>query len=186
MQNETSLTPNASAHFRQSLFLTGYLSHQPDTDRSGKHFERQWLANWLQEVFPEFAVAAGVNFKWQVLPLPQSDNALRSEWCLAERTVVGYSGNMGIAQDFYAIVDNAIELRDCPEVVFLMVGSGFRKSLMIVDVQKHRLEDKVIFNPDLPREALSHSQRCADVYIVSLRPAMEGTDSANCILWCLC
>ena len=192
--------------------------------------KRANLANWLQDVFPEVAVAAGVNFKlqwlqklimgslsrlrdwslkhsrfnvvlseemkdhiakcglsrnnlvtvpnWadvsQVQPLSHCDNPLRSEWCLAERFVVGYSGNMGIAHDLDAIVDAAIELRDCPEVIFLMIGGGFRKNFMIVDVQRHELEDKVIFKPYQPREALSRSLGCADVHIVSLRPAMEG------------
>ena len=192
--------------------------------------KRANMANWLQDVFPEVAVAAGVNFKsqwlqrlvmgslsrlrnwslkhsgfnvvlseemkdhiakcglsqtnlitvpnWadvsQVRPLPHGHNPLRSEWALVERFVVGYSGNMGIAHDLDAIVDAAIELKDCPEIVFLMIGSGFRKNFMIVDVQTHGLEEKVIFKSYQPRDALSYSLGCADVHIVSLRPAMEG------------
>ena len=110
----------------------------------------------------------------QLHPQSHCNNPLRSEWNLLDRFVVGYSGNMGIAHDLDAIVEAAIELRDCPEVVFLMIGGGFRKNFMILDVQNHKLESQVIFKPYQPRNKLSLSLGCADIHIVSLRPKMEG------------
>lgn len=193
-------------------------------------FKKARLANWLQDVFPEIAEAAGFNIRFKPLhrllmgslyqmrdwslrhsafsvvlssemralisqrgipeskltvipnwsnpekitPKPHSENPLRSQWNLGNRFVVGYSGNMGIAHDLDTIVEAATLLKDVADITFLMIGNGFRKNFMIVDVQKRGLEQTVIFKPYQPRDQLSLSLGCADVHLVSLRPEMEG------------
>ena len=192
--------------------------------------KRAHLANWLQDIFPEIAEAAGFKIRYRpmhlllmgslykmrdwslrhskftvvlssemqtlirkrgvpesklvvipnwsdtvkISPKPHSQNPLRSQWNLENHFVVGYSGNMGIAHDLDIIVEAATLLKDIPNILFLMVGDGFRKNFMIVDVQKRGLEEKVIFKPYQPRDQLPWSLGCADVHLVSLRPEMEG------------
>lgn len=110
----------------------------------------------------------------EITPKPHHENPLRSQWNLENCFVVGYSGNMGIAHDLDTIVEAATLLKDVAGITFLMVGEGFRKNFMVVDVETRGLEDTVIFKPYQPRDQLSLSLGCADVHLVSLRPEMEG------------
>ncbi len=110
----------------------------------------------------------------RIQPLSNTQNTLRTQWGLQNKFVVGYSGNMGIAHDLDIIVEAARILKDRDDIVFLMIGNGFRKNFMIVDVQEQGLEHMVMFKPYQPRDQLSYSLGCADVQLVSLRPAMEG------------
>ena len=109
-----------------------------------------------------------------IKPLAISDNPKRQQWGLENKFVVGYSGNMGIAHDLDTIVEAASLLKEESNLVFLMIGAGFRKNFMIVEVEKRGLTDSIIFKPYQPRKELSESLGCADVHLVSLRPNMEG------------
>jgi len=139
------------------------------------------LSNEMQTLLEQRAIASKhfvVVPNWadpdQIRPLAHSENPLREQWGLVNKFVVGYSGNMGIAHDLDTIVEAATLLRDRTDIVFVMIGSGFRKNFMIVDVQARNLERSVLFKPYQPRSQLMHSLGVADIHIVSLRPSMEG------------
>lgn len=178
--------------------------------------------NWLQDVFPEVAQAAGLRVagggvgrivcsvrdwslrgatnvvlgEWMksllqargvsslvvlpnwadgsaIRPLPATDNPLRADWGLADRFVVGYSGNLGRVHDSSAIIDAAKRLRDDASVVFLFIGGGKESDALRREVSLQGLSN-VVFRPYQPREALAHSLSLPDVHLVSLRPEFEG------------
>lgn len=109
-----------------------------------------------------------------IQPVSREDNALRSEWNLSGKFVVGYSGNLGRAHEFETIL-NAAEclLRTRPDVTFLFIGGGAQKAALEREVTRRSLAN-VHFRPYQARERLGESLSVADVHLVSLNPALEG------------
>ncbi len=108
-----------------------------------------------------------------ITPLDAAQNRLRSAWGLDEKFVIGYSGNMGRAHSFGAILDAATELISDQRATFLFIGAGPRQS-EIVRAQQARQLNNIVFKPYQKREALAESLSVPDVHLVSLEPSMEG------------
>jgi colanic acid biosynthesis glycosyl transferase WcaI len=85
-----------------------------------------------------------------IAPISATDNPLRRSWGLADKFVVGYSGNLGRAHEFETVLKASERLRDHPRVIFLMIGGGQE------------------------REALNLSLGVPDLHWISLKPALEG------------
>jgi len=108
-----------------------------------------------------------------IAPIAPAANPLRPAWDLAGKFVVEYSGNMGQVHEFKTILDAAQRLSDRPEIVFLLIGSGFYRVWIEEEVRARKLAN-VLFKPYQPREQLSESLGIADMHLISLLPAMEG------------
>lgn len=108
-----------------------------------------------------------------VSPIPPEENPLRREWGLTDRFVVGYSGNMGRAHEFATLLAAAKLLQSQPEVVFLFIGGGAQRQVVVEEARRLGL-DAVQFRPYQPLEQLANSLSVADVHWISLVPAMEG------------
>lgn len=108
-----------------------------------------------------------------VRPVLRASNALRAEWGLKGKFVVGYSGNMGRAHEFQTMVDAAAKLRIESDIVFLFIGGGAQKA-MVAAASAERGLSNLLFKPYQPREHLDRSLGAADVHLVSLRPELEG------------
>ena len=109
-----------------------------------------------------------------VTPIPHDENPFRVEHELTDRFVVMYSGNMGLAHPFDAVLDAADRLADeRPEVLFLLVGNGPRKEPLRAQVEQRGLSN-VRFLPFQPRERLAQSLSAADLQLVTMDPALEG------------
>ncbi len=106
-------------------------------------------------------------------PVPTADNALRKEWGLEGKFVVGYSGNLGRAHEFGTILEAAKLLKEVPEVVFLFIGAGAQLAPVKEFVQKHQLSN-FIFQPYQSLDVLASSLSAADLHLVSLQPELEG------------
>jgi glycosyltransferase involved in cell wall biosynthesis len=105
-----------------------------------------------------------------VRPVPRDANPLRAEWGLADRLVVGYSGNMGRAHEFLTLVEAAATL---PDVAFLFIGGGAQKG-QVEGIASERGLRNLLFKPYQPRERLAESLSVADAHVVTLRPELEG------------
>ena len=108
-----------------------------------------------------------------VKPAPARGHPLREEWGLADRFVVGYSGNMGYAHEFATLLDAATELRSRADIAFLFVGDGVRRVWLEGEARRRGLVN-VLFKPYQPREKLNQSLTAADVHVISLLPQLEG------------
>jgi colanic acid biosynthesis glycosyl transferase WcaI len=109
----------------------------------------------------------------QVQPLAPELNALRREWGLDGKFVVGYSGNMGRAHDFTSLLGAAQRLAHRDDIRFLLIGAGKQRPDLEAAVRGHRLTN-VMFRPYQPREILAQSLTAPDCHIVSLKPVLEG------------
>jgi colanic acid biosynthesis glycosyl transferase WcaI len=103
-----------------------------------------------------------------------ADNPLRREWNLADKFVLGYSGNLGRAHDFATVLAAAERLRDEPRIAFLMIGGGKRFAELSAEVQARGLSVAFRFLPYQARTLLSYSLGVADAHWVSLDPRLEG------------
>jgi colanic acid biosynthesis glycosyl transferase WcaI len=109
----------------------------------------------------------------EIKPLAAGQNPLRREWGLDGKFVVGYSGNMGRAHEFAALLSAAQQLSNRRDIVFLLIGGGRQRGDLEGEVRSRGLSN-VIFRPYQPREMLAHSLTVPDCHIVSLKPALEG------------
>lgn len=108
-----------------------------------------------------------------VVPMPVKASRLRSTLGLQDKFVVGYSGNLGRAHEFETILSAAEWLRDCTDIVFLMIGGGAKMAQLRRAVVERGLAN-FRFLPYQPREKLSDSLAAADVHLACLLPALEG------------
>ncbi len=105
---------------------------------------------------------------------PRASNPFRSEHELGDRFVIMYSGNLGLAHPFEAILDAAERLRSThSRVLFLFVGNGPRLPWVREQVAQRKLEN-VRFLPFQPREKLAQSLAAADLHLASMLHELCG------------
>ncbi|MCF8475953.1 MAG: glycosyltransferase family 4 protein [Pseudolabrys sp.] len=109
-----------------------------------------------------------------IVPIAAADNPLRREWGLAEKFVVGYSGNLGRAHDFETVLAAAERLRGHAHIVFVFIGGGRQFDEVARQVRERRLGQTVRFFPYQDHARLKYSLSVPDVHWLSLRPAFEG------------
>lgn len=109
-----------------------------------------------------------------IVPVANEENPLRAEWHLQGKFVVGYSGNLGRAHEFETVFAAAEQLRNNPDIVFLLIGGGHGSAELARQVQEAGLEDKFQFLPYQSNENLRYSLSVPDVHWISLRPQLEG------------
>ena len=109
----------------------------------------------------------------EVRPVVPGTNALRREWGLDGRFVVGYSGNLGRAHEFATVLEAAERLRGREDLVFLFTGAGAQRRQVEEEAARRGLGN-VLFKPYQPRKRLHESLSAGDVHLVSLNPALEG------------
>ena len=101
-------------------------------------------------------------------------NPFRNEHGLGDRFVIMYSGNLGLAHPFEAILDAAEQLRAThPHVLFLFVGNGPRLPWVREQVAQRKLKN-VHFLPFQPRETLAQSLAAADLHLASMLHELCG------------
>lgn len=109
------------------------------------------IPNWVDTTF--------------IRPLPKENNAFRRAHQLEGKFVVLYSGNIALTQGLETVVETAAQLRDVPDIVFVIVGE-----LKAVETLKHYCEtcgaDNVILLPFQPRESLPEMLAAADVGLI--------------------
>jgi len=114
---------------------------------------------------------------WALTEFGQDDaalaRALRREWGLDDRFVIGYSGNMGRGHEFETIMSAMCELRNVPDIVFLFIGDGAKREWLEQKVALEHLTN-VIFKPYQPLDRLSAGLCVPDIHLITLLPAMEG------------
>jgi glycosyltransferase involved in cell wall biosynthesis len=112
------------------------------------------------------------NWAPPIAPCDKFNNPFRRQQGLEGAFVVSYSGNMGLAHDFDAILTAAESLRG-RHILFLMIGEGPRRA-EIQRVASSRGLDNMRFLPSQPPDKLSESLSAADTHLVTMRPPLCG------------
>lgn len=102
-------------------------------------------------------------------------NRLVTEWGLAGRFVVLYSGNLGVAHDAPTIIRAIAAARASVERLCLVfVGEGGRIDETRRLTEELGLGKFVLFKPSVSMELLPHLLGMADLALVTLLPGFEG------------
>ena len=111
-----------------------------------------------------------------IRPVEPVQNALRRDWGLADKFVVGYSGNLGRAHDVETMLEAIILTQKAVlsgSIAWLVIGGGAQFARMQHEAEAHGLAS-VSFKPYQPQARLAESLSAADVHMISLRPELEG------------
>ncbi len=97
---------------------------------------------------------------------------VRAAWGVADKFVVGYSGNLGRVHDLQSVLALADAFRADPGVAFVLVGHGPQRAWLEAEVRARGL-DNVTFQAARTREELPASLAAADVQLVTLQAGCE-------------
>jgi colanic acid biosynthesis glycosyl transferase WcaI len=100
-------------------------------------------------------------------PLPR-DNAFAARHGLLDRFTVLYCGNVGLGQDWDAVLAAAERLRDDP-VLFVVVGDGARRPWLEEEAKRRGLPNVRLLGHQ-PREYMPEIYASSDVQIIPLEP----------------
>lgn len=109
----------------------------------------------------------------ELAPLPRDTNPLRVEWCLQDKLIVMYSGNLGLAHDIDTMRGAMEALISRDDVRFVFVGGGKHMSQLQTYCEAHGLSN-ALFKPYQPREEIRASLSLADLHLISQADAMTG------------
>ena len=127
----------------------------------------------VQALVPSAAVTVIPNWSEPLAcpPTPAPDNPYRQQLGLMDQVVFGYSGNLGRAHRFDALLAAGASLRDRRDVHFLVIGDGPQ-----LPAVREAAKDfpNWSFLPSQTRERLADSLGAIDVHLVSLAPKLEG------------
>jgi colanic acid biosynthesis glycosyl transferase WcaI len=104
----------------------------------------------------------------------EAAQAVRAQWGLQGKFVLGYCGNLGRAHEFETLLGAAERLRDREDIVFLFVGGGYLTPKLQAEINRCGLGSAFRFEPYQAAEKLAATLSAADAHWVSLRPEMEG------------
>lgn len=111
---------------------------------------------------------------WGHVGAESSGERFRQEHGLEDRFVIMYSGNLGLAHPFEAMLDAAAILQvNQPSAIWLFVGDGPRLPWVREQVHARGLTN-VRFLPYQPRERLGESLAAADVHVASMLDELCG------------
>lgn len=86
---------------------------------------------------------------------------------LDNKLVLGYAGNIGSAQGLSIILDAALKLKKCKNIVFLIIGDGVEKNLLEKGILKNNL-DNVLLIPPVSRNEIIYLISLFDYVIIPL------------------
>lgn len=89
------------------------------------------------------------------------------------KTIVLYSGNMGMAQDMNTVIDTAKLLKNDKNIHFMLVGHGCKLNELREEAHKEELSN-IEFHEFLHGTDFTDVLKIADAYIVSLEKGIEG------------
>jgi colanic acid biosynthesis glycosyl transferase WcaI len=110
----------------------------------------------------------------QISPVCNTKNPLREKWGLADKFVIGYSGNLGRAHEFETLLTTSERFRNNPNIIFLFIGGGHQLDELTRRVKQLGLGHSFQFIPYQDHANLKYSLCVPDVHWISLRPELEG------------
>ena len=99
-------------------------------------------------------------------------NEFARKYGLDNGFVVSYAGTMGWAQDMETIIGSAIALRDCKDILFLLVGDGVEKEKAQATSTKLGLSN-ISWLPMQPWSIYTEILAASDVSMINLHPDLR-------------
>lgn len=113
--------------------------------------------------FPNGVIAADF-----MNPDSQKTATFLEQYPLKDKFIALYAGNLGKANDIECILDAAYQLKDHPDIRFVLLGGGLSVKQFQADCESRGLHN-VIFIPSIPKKEIPHFMPIASVGIASLK-----------------
>ena len=101
------------------------------------------------------------------IQINRADNPFIAEHTLENKFVIMYSGNIGHTHNVEIIIDLAIKLQYDPEIEFVIIGDGGKKTQLIEMAKSSHLSN-CLFLDWLPADQLVYSLNAADLSVITL------------------
>jgi glycosyltransferase involved in cell wall biosynthesis len=127
---------------------------------------RKFLIN--QKGIPPEKIVTIAN--WVDVDLYQNLDAkisFRERWALQDKFILVFAGIMGPAQGLEFVIEVARKVADLPDIVFLLVGDGMKKSKVENLIQKYGLKN-VILKSFIAKDEYPYLVKDSDVGLVCL------------------
>jgi len=108
-----------------------------------------------------------------ISPKSRTENSLLASLGLTDRFVVQFWGNMGRPHCIEDLIEAADLLMPDPEIHFLIIGWGTKKSWVVAEKAARKLDNITILDP-LSREETCNVQNACDVVLNTLSSGMSG------------
>jgi len=105
--------------------------------------------------------------------ISKESNPLLKELGFENKFIIMYSGNIGLCQDFSAILQAASTIKEHSSWCLIFIGDGVSKNNLKKEVQNLGFTN-IFFLPHQPEEKLSFSLSMADLHLVPLKKALTG------------
>ena len=102
-----------------------------------------------------------------------ADNPFRRAHGLDGKFVVMYSGNHGQTTPVRTVLEAAVRMQDCEDLVFMFIGGGAGKRDVAETIAKYHPAN-IIDLPYQPFEQLQYSLSAADVHVVTMGDDVVG------------
>lgn len=112
----------------------------------------------------------------EIYPLPEDNEkvmAFKKQYGLDGKTVIMYSGNIGLYYDLENLIKVIGRFKDREDVVFAFIGEGTVKQTLVDYVEENNLEN-VKFIPYQPKEDLIYSLNAGDIHWVVNAKGIKG------------
>ncbi|WP_270851908.1 glycosyltransferase family 4 protein [Clostridium tertium] len=112
----------------------------------------------------------------EIYPLPSNNEKVlefKRKYDLENKTIIMYSGNIGLYYDLENLIKVIGRFRDREDVVFTFIGDGTVKQKLVDYVNKNNLTN-VKFIPYQPKEDLNYSLNAGDIHWVVNAKGIKG------------
>ncbi|MFH1702712.1 MAG: glycosyltransferase family 4 protein [Nitrospirota bacterium] len=117
--------------------------------------------------------------------LEHDKNPFRNKHNLNGKFVIMYSGNFSICHPIDTLLETALRLRDCQDILFLFIGGGVRLREIVDFKEKYGLSN-IIYLPYQKREDIKYSLSAADLHVVAMGEDYVGIVHPSKIYGILC
>jgi glycosyltransferase involved in cell wall biosynthesis len=101
-----------------------------------------------------------------------AEHNLRKEWGLGDKFVVSFAGVIGYSQDLDIVIDSVEYLKDCNDMMFLIIGDGVVKQ-RLKDTVDSRGINNIHFFPMQPKEIYPSILHSSDIGLVTLKKEVK-------------
>ncbi len=108
-----------------------------------------------------------------VQPLDKKQNWFAKQYDLLTRTIVLYSGNMGLAHELVNLIEAAEFLKEHDDIFFLFIGDGGQKKQLVSLAEEKKLTN-IRFLPYQPSQTMPYSCTSGDISVITLKPEAKG------------
>lgn len=102
-------------------------------------------------------------------PMPRN-NPFAQKYGLADRFVVMYAGNIGLAQYWDPVLDAASQTQS--EILYAIIGGGSRKNWLAQEIKNRRLSNVRLLDYQ-PREIMAQVNASCDLATIVMEPRVE-------------